>query len=91
MFQPAFGHQLEPDANAEERLAPLPHALFQSLDHAGDVGQALTAVGERANPGQHHPVCLEDIVGLGRDLARERRTPFPRGALERLGGGVQIA
>ncbi len=68
MFQPAFGHQLEPDANAEKRLAALSHALVQRLDHAGDVHEPLAAIGKGADAGQHNPFRRAHVVRLGRDL-----------------------
>ena len=65
-------------------------ASCQRLDHARDVGEALAAIGEGADAGQHHPLSRPHDFGLGRDGDLERRAAFPRRALEGFGGGVEI-
>ena len=90
MFQPALGHQLQPDADAEKRLAAPPHALLQRLDHAGNGDEPLLAVGKGADARQHDPLGRAHVLGLGRHFDRERRAALPRRALEGLGGGMEV-
>src|SRR5262245_46147895 len=90
MFEPALGHELEPDADAEERLAALPHCLFEGLDHAGDAGKPITAIGESAHARQNDALGVTHFLRLRRHLDGELRGLFPRRPLEGLGGGVQV-
>ncbi len=71
MFEPALGHELKPHADAEKGLAAPAHGLFQRLDHPGDAGETLPAIGEGADPGQHDALGAQDDFGLGRHLDRE--------------------
>src|SRR5579859_5022834 len=87
----AFGQQLHADADAEKRSAFLPHRLLQRLRHAGDGIEAMTAIRKGADARQNH------TVGLGHDGRvvghpdRFAATELACGALECLGGRVQIA
>ncbi len=63
VFEPALGHQLHADADAEERTAALAHALVERLDHAVDRIEAAPAIGKGADAGQHDAIGLRDRVG----------------------------
>src|SRR6476659_2135567 len=91
MLKPALSHELEPDADAEKRLATLLHGFLQSVDHAWDLLEAPLAVGKGADAGEHDAVCVGHVLRAGGDLDGELRPSLARGALERLGGGVQSA
>ena len=56
MFQPALGHQLHADADAEERTPGIATERSIAVAHAGHSGQPGGAVGERPLPRQHHPI-----------------------------------
>jgi hypothetical protein len=60
VFEPALGHELEPDADAEEGFAAHPHRLFEGFDHAGDAGEPVPAIGEGADARQ------KDALGVTR-------------------------
>ena len=88
LLQPALGHQLAADADAEERLAAPDHRLVQRLHHARHRVEPAPAIGERADARQHDPLRLGDGVRVGGD--DNRVAGLPRRALEGLGGGVEI-
>ncbi len=91
VFEAAGREQLRPDADAEERLALLPHRLRQRLDHAGDGVEAAPAVGEGADARQHDVSGGEHVLGVRRDLHRAVEPSLARGALEGLVRRVQIS
>src|SRR5262245_1079126 len=66
MLEPTLGHELQPDADAEEGLAVLLHGFLQSIDHAWDLLEAPLAIGKGADSRQH------DAVGVG-PVLRARR------------------
>ena len=89
MLKPALSHELEPDADAEKRLATLLHGFLQSVDHAWDLLEAPLAVGKGADAGEHDAVCVGHVLRAGGDLdgerptlprARRARTPWRRSA-----------
>ncbi len=55
MLEPALGHQLHADADAEERRAASDRRV-ERRPHAGDRSEPAGAVGEGALAGQHHAV-----------------------------------
>src|SRR5689334_10852615 len=61
MLEPALGHQLHTDADAEKWATGGAGGLDR-LAHAGHRGEAARAVGEGALPGQYDAVGLADIV-----------------------------
>ena len=69
----------------------LAHRLVQRLDHAGHRIEAVAAIGEGADARQHHAVGAAHRVGIAGDHDRLVEPALARGALERLGGRVQIA
>src|SRR3990170_783013 len=71
MFKPAHRHELKADADAEKRFPALPHGLFKGFDHAGNIDQALAAIGEGADARQHDALGLAQILGLGRHFDGE--------------------
>ena len=66
MLEPALGHELQPDADAEKGLAALLHGFLQRLDHAGDVLEAALAVGKGADAGEHDAVGVGHVLRAGR-------------------------
>ena len=66
MLEPALGHELEPDADAEKGLAALLHGFLQSIDHAWDLLEAALAVGKGADAGQHDAVGVGHVLRAGR-------------------------
>ena len=89
LLQPALGHELAADANAEEGLSAPDHLLLQRLDHAGDRAEAAPAIGEGADARQHDPLGAGHHIGIGGH--DDRVAGVPRSALEGLCGGVQVA
>ena len=90
-LQPAAGHELHADADAEKRPAFDAHRVFQGFAHAGHGFEAALAVGEGADARQHDTVGGGDDVGVGRQRNHRVGLALARGALEGLGGGVQVA
>ena len=72
MFEPAFGHQLQPDADAEKGLAARPHALLKRLDHAGNGDKPLLAIGKGADTRQHDALGRAHVFRLGGHFDLER-------------------
>ena len=64
-LEPALGHQLRADADAEERPAFAAHGLLQRLAHAGDRIDARPAVGEGADARQHDAVGGQHVGRIG--------------------------
>ena len=91
VLEPALGHQLHADADAEERTAALAHAFVERLDHAVDGVETAPAIGKGADAGKHDAVGARDRLGAAGDHDRLRVAGFARRALERLGGRMQIA
>ena len=89
LLQPALGHELAADADAEERLAAPDHLLVQRLHHARHRVETAAAIGEGADARQH------DAVGRRHDFRvrgdDDRVARLARRALERLGGGVKVS
>ena len=52
-------------------LPRLPHRLFKGFDHAGNIDQALAAIGEGADARQHDALGLAHVLGLGRHFDGE--------------------
>ena len=91
IFAAALGHELHADTNAEKRPALLADALVQRLDHAGNRIETAPAIRKGADAGQHHAVGARDRVGIAGHHDRLIVAALARGALEGLGGGMQIA
>ncbi len=90
MFQPALGHELHADADAEER-APGVGRLHDRLFHARHGGEPAGAIGERPLAGQHDAVGARHQVRIGGhgDGGRQPRPLRRQG--QRAGGGGEVA
>ena len=53
VLEAALGHELQPDADAEEGLAASLHGLFERLDHARESLEPPLAIGKGADARQH--------------------------------------
>src|SRR5262245_2089082 len=91
VFEPALGHELHADTDAEERTAALVHPLVERIDHAVDGVETAPAIGEGADAGQYDAVGARYRVRTAGHHDRLRDAGFARRALERLGGRMQIA
>ncbi|KXI34708.1 UNVERIFIED_CONTAM: hypothetical protein ACS92_04030 [Bacillus cereus] len=79
------------DADAEERPRLDPHGFRDRLDHAVDRVEAAAAIGEGPDAGQHDAIGAIGLVGIARDEDLLRRFQAAPGALEGLGGRMQVA
>ena len=92
MLLAARRHQLHADADAEERPRLDAHRFGHRLDHAVKRVEAAAAIGEGADAGQHDAIGAIHHLGIARSRRSSAdRAMLARGALERLGGRVQIA
>ena len=91
MLLAARRHQLHADADAEERPRLFAHRFGHRLDHAVERIQSAAAIGEGADPGQHDAIGAEHGFGIAGHHDFSGTCHAARRALERLGGGVQIA
>ena len=91
VLEPALGHELHADADAEERAALPDDRVLQRLDHAGQGVESGLAVGEGADAGQHHALGAAHVLGAAGDRDLGPDAGLARRALERLGRRAQIA
>ena len=91
MLEPALGHELKPDADAEKGLAAPLHGLLERLDHAWHVLEPPLAIGKGADAGKHDALGVRHVLGPRRHLDGEVGPLLARRALEGLGGGVEVA
>ncbi len=90
-FQPAGGHELHADADAEEGVGLFFDGFDECLMHAGNGIQTRPAIGIGADTGQDDAVRRGDVIGLVGQIDGCVDTGFTRGALESFGGRAQIA
>ena len=79
------GHQLHPDADAQERRAAR-GGLLQRILHAVDRAQVRRARAERADAGEDYAIGRQHRVGVGGD----EEVVAARGA-QRVGDRVEVA
>ena len=91
MLEPALGHELKPDADAEKGLAAPLHGLLERLDHAWHVLEPPLAIGKGADAWKHDALGVGNVLGPRRHLDGKVRPLLARGALEGLCGGVEVA
>ena len=86
IFQTACRHELHADTDAEERSRFGDNRVDQRLDHAVQRMQPATAICERADAGQNHPICARYHIRVRRDSDRRFTHIF-----KRIRGRPQIA
>ena len=90
MLKTTGRHQLHANTNAVERLSTL-DLLSDRVPHAGKGSEPVSAIAESPNSWKHDAIRLAHDFGIGCDEDCFALSLLAAGALEGLGGRVQIA